>query len=108
LNILAFIPPQREKELLNVNQRAVDLQEETFLLNTKIYIDAAASEIAKYLKLIAGQNREIHHTSRARVKLPAASKLEYGTILPMIFLNLIKCSSQARQILAFTSNSGFF
>jgi outer membrane protein TolC len=97
-NISRFYTSSREKELLNVNQRAVDLQEETFLLNTKITLTQQQSEIAKYLKLMQ-TDREII-TLRERVQVSASSQLEYGTITSNDFLTYINAADQARQNLA--------
>jgi outer membrane protein TolC len=97
-NISRFYTSSREKELLNVNQRAIDLQEETFLLNTKIALTQQQSEIAKYLKLMQTDRQII--TLRERVQASASSQLEYGTITSNDFLSYINAADQARQNLA--------
>ncbi len=97
-NISRFYTSSREKELLNVNQRAIDLQEETFLLNTKIALTQQQSEIAKYLKLMQTDRQII--TLRERVQASASSQLEYGTITSNDFLTYINAADQARQNLA--------
>lgn len=97
-NISRFYTSSREKELLNVSQRAVDLLEETFLLNTKIALTQHQSEIAKYLQLMQSDKEII--TLRERVQASASSQLEYGTITSNDLLTYINAADQARQNLA--------
>jgi hypothetical protein len=97
-NISRYYTSSREKELLNLNQRGIAIQEETFRLNTEIALTQQETEIAKYLKLMQ-TDREII-TLRERVQATASSQLEYGTITSNDLLTYINASDRARQNLA--------
>lgn len=88
---------KKEKELVKVNQQIVEVQKETFLLNTNSQLRQQASEIRKLEKLIATDNEIIN--LRVSVKEAAKAQLENGVITANDFLKEVNAEDQARQSL---------
>lgn len=94
-NISNFYTSKREKELLDVNAATIDLQLETFLLNTHITLSQKQQEINKYTKLMQ-TDREIVDL-RESVKASASAQLEYGTLTSNDYLTYVNAADQAHQ-----------
>lgn len=86
---------KKEKELVEVNKRIVDIQKETFLLNTNTQLKAQQSEIDKLNQLIATDNEIID--LRQQVKEAAKAQLENGVITTNDYLREVNAEDQARQ-----------
>jgi outer membrane protein TolC len=88
---------KKEKELVEVNKKIVEIQKETFLLNTNSQLIQQQAEIDKLLKLIASDYEII--SLRKTVTDAAKAQLENGVITANDFLKEINAEDQARQVL---------
>lgn len=86
---------KKEKQLIGVNKKIVDIQKETFLLNTNTALKQQESEISKYQQLIATDQQIID--LRTKVKQAANAQLENGVITTIDFLQDVNAEDQARQ-----------
>jgi len=88
---------KKEKELVEVNKKIVEVQRETFLLNTNTQLAQQHSEIEKLRQLITSDNEIIG--LRNSVKEAAKAQLENGVITANDYLKEINAEDQARQTL---------
>ncbi|HEY2721028.1 MAG TPA: TolC family protein [Chitinophagaceae bacterium] len=88
---------KREKQLNDVNRRIVDVQRQTFLLNTSTALRQQESEIDKYKQLVATDQAIID--LRVQVKQAAVAQLENGVITADDYLREVNEEDQARQSL---------
>jgi len=86
-----------ENELVNINKRTLDIQKETFLLNTNTQLKQQQSEINK-LKLLITSDEEII-ALRASVTEAAKAQLQNGVLSSNDFLKEVNDEDQARQTL---------
>jgi len=94
-NISNFYTSKRDKEILDVNAASIDLQQETFLLNTNITLSQKQQDINKYMKLMQTDKDIVE--LRESVKASASAQLEYGTLTSNDYLTYINAADQARQ-----------
>ena len=88
---------KREKELNEVNRKMVDVQKETFLLNTSTELKQQQSEIDKYNQLVETDKAIID--LRIDVKNAAVAQLQNGVITANDYLREVNAEDQARQSL---------
>jgi outer membrane protein TolC len=88
---------KKEKQLNEVNQEMVQVQKETFLLNTNTQLKQQQSEIEKIVRLIQTDQGIID--LRAQVKKAARTQLENGVITANDYLREVNAEDQARQSL---------
>lgn len=88
---------KKENELVDINKRTVDIQKETFLLNTNALLKQQQSEIDKMKSLIASDEEII--ALRAGVTEAAKAQLQNGVLTTNDFLKEINDEDQARQAL---------
>ncbi len=88
---------KREREQVEVNKKIVDIQKETFLLNTNTQLTQEYSEIDKLRKLIASDNEIIE--LRKSVTDAAKAQLENGVMTASDYLEEVNAEDQARQAL---------
>jgi len=88
---------KKEKELIKVNQRIVDVQRETFLLNTNTQLLQQQSEIEKFNQLIETDQAIID--LRMQVKQAAKAQLENGVITANDYVREVNAEDQSRQSL---------
>jgi outer membrane protein TolC len=88
---------KKEKQLVKVNQRIVDIRKETFLLNTNTELKQQQSNIEKLEQLIVSDNGIIE--LRKSVKDAARAQLENGVITANDYLREVNAEDQARQTL---------
>jgi outer membrane protein TolC len=88
---------KKEKELVEVNKKIVDIQKETFILNTNTQLKQQQSEIDKLQQLIASDNEII--VLRESVTNAAKAQLENGVITANDYLKEVNADDQARQSL---------
>ena len=88
---------KKEKELIKVNQRIVDVQRETFLLNTNTQLSQQESEIEKFNQLIETDQAIID--LRLQVKQAAKAQLENGVITANDYLRVVNAEDQSHQSL---------
>lgn len=86
---------KKEKEQVEVNKRIVDIQRETFLLNTNTQIEQQQAEIDKMKQLVATDDVIID--LRQQVKEAAKAQLENGVITANDYLREVNAEDQARQ-----------
>jgi outer membrane protein TolC len=88
---------KKEREILQVNQRMVDVQKELFVLNTNTQLKQQQAEVDKLQQLIQSDEQIIG--IRKQVKEAAQAQLDNGVITPNDFLKEINAEDQARQSL---------
>jgi outer membrane protein TolC len=88
---------KKEKQQTEISKEMVDVEKETFILNTNTTLKKQQSEIEKYLQ-IAGRDEEIIDL-REQVKKASLAQLENGVITADDYLRMVNEESQARQSL---------
>lgn len=88
---------KREKKIIELNQKTVDVQKEVFLFNTTTQLKQQQSEVEKLQKLIATDNEIID--LRTKVKDAAKAQLENGVITANDYLREVNAEDLARQTL---------
>lgn len=88
---------KKEKELVEVNKKIVDIQKETFVLNTNTQLKQQQAEINKLTQLMVSDNAIID--LRRSVTDAAKAQLENGVITANDYLNQVNAEDQARQAL---------
>lgn len=86
---------KKERELLQVNQRMVDVQKELFLLNTNTQLKQQEAEVDKLQQLIASDDRIID--IRKQVKDAAQAQLTNGVITANDYLKEVNAEDLANQ-----------
>lgn len=94
-NISSFYTQKQEKQILDLNQNALDVQKETFLFNTNLTLKQQHSEISKLEELIQTDQDIVR--LRENVKLSAQNQLAYGTTTANDYLTYINAEDQAKQ-----------
>ncbi len=88
---------KKEKEQVQVNKKIVEVQKETFLLNTNSQLKQQQAEIDKLQQLIRTDEEII--ALRKTVTEAAKAQLENGVITANDFLKEVNAEDQARQTL---------
>ena len=88
---------KNDKHLIDLNKKSVEIQKETFLLNTNTALKQQQAEVDKLTQLIAKDNEII--VLRISVKDAAKAQLENGVITANDYLREINAEDQARQSL---------
>lgn len=88
---------KNDNQLVQINKRTVDVEKETFLLNTNTQLKQQQSEIDKMNLLIASDKEII--ALRDGVKEAAKAQLQNGVITANDYLTEINAEDQARQSL---------
>ncbi len=88
---------KKEKQLIELNKKFIEIQKETFLLNTNTALKQQQSEVDKLKKLIAKDNEIID--LRIKVKDAAKAQLENGVITANDYLREVNAEDQSRQSL---------
>jgi outer membrane protein TolC len=94
-SIGGFYTEKREKKIIELNQKSIDIQKEVFLFNTNTQLKQQQSEFDKLQKLIATDNEIID--LRIKVKDAAKAQLENGVITANDYLREVNAEDQARQ-----------
>lgn len=94
-SISRYYTSNKEKSLLDIQTSTVELQQETFLLNTQATLTRQKEEINKYDLLMASDQQIID--LREKVKSSALSQFEYGTLTGNDFMTYVNAVDQARQ-----------
>jgi len=85
---------KKERELLSINQRMVDVQKDLFILNTNTQLKQQQSEVDKLKQLIQSDQQIID--IRAQVKEAANAQLSNGVITASDYLREVNNEDQAR------------
>jgi outer membrane protein TolC len=88
---------KREKKIIELNQKTVDIQKEVFVFNTNTQLKQQQSEVEKLQRLIATDNEIIN--LRTKVKDAAKAQLENGVITANDYLREVNAEDLARQTL---------
>lgn len=88
---------KNDKRLIDLSRNNLDIQKETFLLNTNLTLTQQNEEAAKYQALI-DQDKEIIGL-RASVKNASNAQLANGVITSHDYITQVNAESQARQTL---------
>ncbi len=88
---------KKEREQVGLNKKIVDIQQETFLLNTRAQLSQQQSEIDKLQQLIRSDEEIIR--LRHSVTDAAKAQLENGVITANDYLKEVNAEDQARQSL---------
>jgi outer membrane protein TolC len=88
---------KKERELLQVNQRMVDVQKEMFMLNTNTQLKQQQAELDKLQQLVQSDQQII--SIRTQVKEAANAQLSNGVITANDYLKEVNAEDQARQSL---------
>jgi outer membrane protein TolC len=88
---------KKEKQLVEINRQGIDLQKETFVLNTNTQAQQQDAEIEKLIQLIATDNEIIE--LRKSVKDAASAQLQNGVITASDYLREVNAEDLARQTL---------
>ncbi len=94
-SIGGFYTEKREKKIIELNQKSIDIQKEVFLFNTNTQLKQQQSEFDKLQKLIATDNDIID--LRIKVKDAAKAQLENGVITANDYLREVNAEDLARQ-----------
>ncbi len=86
---------KNDKRLLAHDRRDLDLQKETFLLNTRLTLTQQQAEAEKY-QALADQDQQIIDL-RASVKTAALAQLQNGVITSHDYVTQVNAENQARQ-----------
>lgn len=87
----------RDKELININQQSVDLQKETFLLNTRSQLQQQKADILKYKALVASDQQIIE--TRSKITEASKAQLDNAVITTNDYLLQLNAEDAARQSL---------
>lgn len=90
-----FYTSKKEKAIININRKEIDLQKESFLLNTNFVVKQQESEIDKQTNLLTSDDQII--ALRASVKETSAAQLENGVINTSDYLREVNAEDQARE-----------
>ncbi len=88
---------KKEKELIQISKRSVDVQQQAFVLNTNTQLKQQQAEIEKINQLITKDNEIIG--LRIKIKDAAKAQLENNVITASDYLREINAEDQARQTL---------
>lgn len=90
-----FYTIKKDRALIGINRKSIEVQKETFLFNTNLTIKQQDAEISKYEQLLASDDEIID--LRSKVKTSALAQLENGVITSNDFLTEVNAEDQARQ-----------
>ncbi|MEO6721835.1 MAG: TolC family protein [Ferruginibacter sp.] len=86
---------KKDKALVDINRRSIELQKETFLLNTNIAMKQQDGEINKYKQLLQTDNDII--PLREEIKNTALAQLQNGVINSNDYLREVNAEDLAKQ-----------
>ena len=93
-NLSTFYTYKKEKKLLNHSQQAIDIQKETFLLNTNLQMTQQMTEVEKLAKLIETDKEIIQ--LRENIKQASENQLENGVATTIDHINIVNVLDQAK------------
>jgi outer membrane protein TolC len=94
-NLGSIYTMRKERELVDISRKMIEIQKETFLLNTNTQLTQQRSEIEKLSKLIETDDAIID--LRVQVKNAAKAQLENGVITANDYVREVNAEDQARQ-----------
>ena len=97
-NIAGLYTYRKQRRLLDLNARAVDVQRDAFLLETRMTLNRQQTEIDKLRRLIASDAEIIR--LRERVKESARNQLQFGTATANDYIQYTNAEHRARLSMA--------
>ena len=94
-NITGFYTTKKERALLDINRKNIDLQKETFLYNTNLTMKNQQGEVNKLRQVLSSDDEII--ALREKIKNTASAQLENGVINATDYLREVTAEDQARQ-----------
>ena len=94
-NLAGLYTAKKDKELIELQQRTLDTEKETFIVNTNAALAGAKAEVERIRKVIETDDEII--TLRVRVANAARAQLENGVITANDYLREINAADQAHQ-----------
>ena len=94
-NLSGFYNSSREKQIMQINTRSIDVQQDAFLFNTKISLRQTSAEVNKLQELIKIDDQIIQ--LRERIKTTAQAQLDNGVITANDFLTELNAEDLAKQ-----------
>ncbi len=94
-NLTAFYTFGKDKKILELNRNVLDLQQETFLFNTKVILNQQNAEVAKLQELVNTDSEIIR--LRENVINTAKNQLDNGTATTNDYLGYVNAGDQAKQ-----------
>jgi outer membrane protein TolC len=92
--LTGFYTSKKEKAIIAVSRREIDLQKENFLLNTNFTVKQQDAEIGKQIELLVSDDEII--ALRAGIKETSAAQLQNGVINTSDYLREVNAEDQAR------------
>jgi outer membrane protein TolC len=86
---------KKDKALLDLSRRNIEVQKETFLFNTNYTLKQQSSEVNKYSELLTSDEQIV--SLRTNVKNTASVQLENGVINTNDYLREVNAEDKARQ-----------
>ncbi|MFC0182455.1 Outer membrane protein TolC [Pseudarcicella hirudinis] len=96
-NLGSLYTLKNNRQNLEISRQSIDIDQETFLLNTNLTIRQEQGDISKYQTLIRQDQKVIE--LRASVKKASEAQLENGVITTHDFINQLNAENLARQTL---------
>ncbi|WP_290794902.1 TolC family protein [Flavihumibacter sp. UBA7668] len=94
-NFTGLYTAKKEKKLVEISLQKIDLQKESFLLNTRISLSQQEKELEKYVQLI--KEDEAIVGLRKKIKTSAKAQVENGVITIKDYISYINEEDLARQ-----------
>jgi len=86
---------KNQRQLYDLNRQSLDIQKETFVLNTRVTQKQTRSDIDKYLELLKKDDAII--SLRTSVKNAASAQLENGVLSARDYITEVNAEDEARQ-----------
>jgi len=94
-NLGALYTLKNQRQLMNIGQKTLDIQKETFLFNTSLTQKQQNAQISKYQDLVKTDDEIIR--IRQSVKTAASAQLENGVLSAHDYITEVNAEDQARQ-----------
>jgi outer membrane protein TolC len=94
-NLSGLYNTKRERQLMDVNMKLVDTQQELFLFNTKLAQRQTSAEVTKLQELIKIDDQII--ALRSKIKETSKAQLDNGVISANDYLRELNAEDQAKQ-----------
>jgi outer membrane protein TolC len=94
-NLGSWYTLKKQKQLLDINRKTLDVQKETFLFNTQITQKQQSAEMGQYIELLKKDNDII--ALRESVKNAASAQLENGVLSAHDYITEVNAEDEARQ-----------
>jgi hypothetical protein len=94
-NLSGFYNSKRDKQLMKVNTKLVDTQQELFLFNTKLSLRQNSAEVTKLQELLKIDDQLI--SLRSKIKETAKAQLDNGVISANDYLRELNAEDQVKQ-----------